>query len=90
MFEFARLGPTVRTIVPIIQMAQTTRAVSYVVFTKADGTAFRLAAVAAGTSKYCAFLSYQSLTGRHNGSTVVRWTAYSASGRKLGTGTVRD
>jgi len=76
-------------IVPVIQMAQAARSVSYLVFTRANGTAFRVTAVAAGTSKYCAFFTYLSITGGHDGSTVVRWTAYSTSGSELGTGPVR-
>jgi hypothetical protein len=83
------IGRTARAIVPAIQMAQTARSVSYLVFTRADGTDFRVTTVTAGTSKYCAFLTYRSELGRHDGSTVVRWTAYNASGRELGTGPVR-
>lgn len=87
--HISRIGRTVRTIVPTIQMAQTARSVNYLVLTRADGTDFRVTTVTAGTSKYCAFLTFRSELGRHNGSTVVRWTAYSASGRELGTGPVR-
>lgn len=87
--HISRIGRTVRTIVPAILMAQTARSVSYLVLTRADGTDFRVTTVTAGTSKYCAFLTYRSELGAHDGSTVVRWTAYSPSGRELGTGPVR-
>jgi hypothetical protein len=77
-------------IVTDIDLMQTAPSVSYLIMTRADHTTFRVRTVRAEGWRYCVFESAALLPTQRAehlpGRAVVRWTAYDAAGRKLGSG----
>jgi hypothetical protein len=71
---------------PAIKVAHTRAAVRYLILTRVNGTRYRVPTVAVGGTRYCAFITYLTLGGGHGPKTVVRWAAYDAAGRELGSG----
>jgi hypothetical protein len=68
---------------------QVAPAVSYVILTQRDGSIFRVSTRPAAGHRYFAYVSAYSPGGKTApGFAVVRWTAYDAAGRKLGSGSL--